>query len=175
MVAAAGAGVAAVEHEFLGAQARLARFLVERKRVGAKCVPVCRRMNIDFNHAGIGGDVEHGEARVRYRAIAFDTHTKRKVFCHAFYDSDQVEIIFGAFKGRQKDVQAFVAHLDAECCAHDFTRRRLFDVAFCMTLFFSDGMRIVQIAAFLEGIAREFRFDVLGQPFGQRRERQTVA
>ena len=40
VVAAAGAGVAAVEHEFLRAQPRLARFLVEHGGVVDQFVPV---------------------------------------------------------------------------------------------------------------------------------------
>ena len=43
MIAAAGSGMPAVQHEFLGAQAGLARIFIERGGVGNQLLPVARQ------------------------------------------------------------------------------------------------------------------------------------
>src|SRR5438128_7175768 len=58
VVAAAGPGMPAVDHELLGAESREAGFLVERGRVFHQLVPVARRMEIDFDHPGIRRDLD---------------------------------------------------------------------------------------------------------------------
>ena len=79
VVAAAGAGVAPVEHEFLGAEARQARLFVKRLGVRHQLRPACRRMNVDFDDAGVGRDAEFLEARVGRRRIAFEAHREFQV------------------------------------------------------------------------------------------------
>ncbi len=54
MVAAAGAAVPPVQHEFLRAQARQPRLLVQRGCVGHQFRPIVRRMDVDLDHAGSG-------------------------------------------------------------------------------------------------------------------------
>ena len=54
MVAAAGAGMAAVEHELLARQTGLARFVVEQRRLLDELIPVRRRLDVDLDDAGIG-------------------------------------------------------------------------------------------------------------------------
>ena len=58
VVAAAGAGVAAVEHELLGRQARLVRRLVEVRGLLDQLVPAVRRVDVDFDHARVGRDAQ---------------------------------------------------------------------------------------------------------------------
>ena len=53
MVAAAGAGVLPIQHEFLRAQAGLARKGVDRLGGSHKLVPGFRRMDVYFDHARI--------------------------------------------------------------------------------------------------------------------------
>ena len=62
VVAAACSGVAAVEHELLGAQPRLSRFLVERRGVVHQLVPVRRRVQVDLDHSRVGSDRQVIEA-----------------------------------------------------------------------------------------------------------------
>jgi hypothetical protein len=90
VVAAAGAGVAPVEHEFFGGEAGQPRGFVERRGIGGERVPVRRGVDIDFNHPRIGRDVEHVDARIGYRAVALDAHAEREAFGHAFDDRNQV-------------------------------------------------------------------------------------
>ena len=54
VVAAAGAGVAAVEHELLGRQARLARRAVEMRRLLDQLAPARCRIDVDLDHARVG-------------------------------------------------------------------------------------------------------------------------
>ena len=71
MVAAAGAGMAAVEHELLGAEPALARLLVERGDVVDQFRPARRRMDVDLDDAGIGRHAEHPQARIARRPVTF--------------------------------------------------------------------------------------------------------
>ena len=74
VIAAARAGVAAVEHEFLGAEPRLPRFFVERRRDRDLIAPALRRMDVHLDHAGIGRHLDQVEPRIVRRRIAFDVN-----------------------------------------------------------------------------------------------------
>ncbi len=54
VIAAAGAGMPSIQHEFLRAQPRLPRERVELGRVRHQFVPGSRRLDVDFDHAGSG-------------------------------------------------------------------------------------------------------------------------
>ena len=58
VIAAAGAGMAAVEHELFRAQPRLARLFVERRGVLDQFPPIGRRMDVHFDDAGVGRDLD---------------------------------------------------------------------------------------------------------------------
>ena len=58
VVAAAGAGMAPVEHELLGAEPREARLLVEHGGLLDELVPAMRRVHVDFDDAGIRRDLD---------------------------------------------------------------------------------------------------------------------
>ena len=79
MVAAAGAGMAAVGHELLGAEPRLPRVLIEIARRGDALRPVGRRMDVDLDDAGVGRHLDHVEARIDRRRIALDMHGEAKI------------------------------------------------------------------------------------------------
>ena len=70
VVAAAGAGVAAVEHELLGAEPRQPRLFVQRRRVIDQLGPALRRVQVDFDDAGIGRDFEVVQPRDRAAAAS---------------------------------------------------------------------------------------------------------
>ncbi len=72
VIATAGARVATVEHELLGAQAGLARLLVQGGGVVHQLAPAVCRVNIDLDDAGVGGDKQPGEARVARGLVALD-------------------------------------------------------------------------------------------------------
>src|SRR5215471_3852279 len=54
MIAAARTGMASVKHELLGAESRLACFLVENLGRGDKLAPGSSRMDVHFDDAGVG-------------------------------------------------------------------------------------------------------------------------
>ena len=74
MIAAAGAGMAAIQHELLRPQPRLAGILVQPFDISLQLLPVPSRMNIDLNHAGVGGDGQLAHPPVRRRGVALDQH-----------------------------------------------------------------------------------------------------
>ncbi len=59
VVAAAGAGVLAVEHELLGREARGIGVVIERRRVFDDLAPARGRLHVDFDHARIRRHLEH--------------------------------------------------------------------------------------------------------------------
>ena len=68
VVAAAGAGVAAVEHEFLGAEPRSAALPRRASSVMFTSSSQLRGgMDVDLDHAGIGRDLDDVEARIAGR------------------------------------------------------------------------------------------------------------
>jgi hypothetical protein len=79
--------MATVEHELFGGQARQVRRLVEMRRAFDEFVPVGARLDVDFDHARIGGDAEVGQARIGRRLVAFD-------------DDRRSERLGGGFDGR---------------------------------------------------------------------------
>ena len=76
MVAAAGAGVAAVDQEFVGAEPGEPRLLVERRGVVDRLAPAIGGLDVDLDHAGVGRHLDDVEARVRRRRIALDAHRR---------------------------------------------------------------------------------------------------
>ena len=94
VIAAAGAGVAAVEHEFFGSEPAEMGFFVERGGVVNQFIPVCGGLGVDFDDAGIGGDPDLVEAVIVRRSVAFDEDGKLEILGGVFDGGEQVEIIF---------------------------------------------------------------------------------
>ena len=93
VIAAAGAGMAAVRHELVGAEPRLPRFFVERRRDLDRLAPACGRMDIDLDHAGIGRHLDDVDARIGRRGIALDMHRQTEVARRHLDGGDEFEII----------------------------------------------------------------------------------
>jgi hypothetical protein len=74
MVAAAGAGVTAVDHELVGAEPGLACLLVNRSGDVDAFPPARGGMDVDLDHAGIGRDADDVDALILRRGIALDMH-----------------------------------------------------------------------------------------------------
>jgi hypothetical protein len=72
VIAAAGASVAAIEHEFFGAETRLTRLLVQRRGVRNEIVPRVRWVKIDFDHTRIGRDGEVVQTWIDRRLFTLD-------------------------------------------------------------------------------------------------------
>ena len=119
VVAAAGAGVAAVEHEFFRAEPRLPRFLVKHRRALDEFVPGFARVHVDLDDAGIGRDGELVQARIARRRFAFDDDRRAHFGDDGFDAGDQIEIILRRLNRRHEKMQPSIARLDAQCRAND--------------------------------------------------------
>ncbi len=118
VVTAAGARVLAVDHEFIGAQSRQPRLFIDRLGDRDALVPICRRVDIDLDDAGVGRHPDHIEARVRWRGIAFDVDRQAQLFGRCFGGSDQFEIVLEFFGGRHEHGQSPIARFDRKRGAH---------------------------------------------------------
>ena len=74
MIAAASPGVASVEHELLGRQARVSGILVERRRLLDEPIPIRGRLHVHLDHTRIRRDAEMRQPRIARRRIAFEQH-----------------------------------------------------------------------------------------------------
>ncbi len=114
MVAAAGAGVATVDHELVGAQPGVAGFFIDRGGDRHAIVPVGGRVNIDLDDARIRCNADDVDALVLRRRIAFDMDRQAEIGRRLLGGGDQVEIILDALHRRHEDAQPPVARLDAD-------------------------------------------------------------
>ena len=103
VVAAAGSGVLSIQHEFLRAQAALAREIVERGSVCRKLIPRFRRMNVDFDDAGIGRHFQNSDPDIVGRSVAFEQHRHFKVCGGIFDGGHQVQIVAEVLDRRHED------------------------------------------------------------------------
>ncbi len=129
MVAAAGAGMAAIDQEAVGAEPRLRRILVETEGNIDGLAPALRRLHVDLDHARIGRHLDHLDARVERRCVAFDVHLQLQLFGGCLDRGDQVEIILDLLDRRHEDAQHAIAQLDRHRGAH---RQRFGDLLQCL-------------------------------------------
>ena len=113
MIAAAGSRMPAVQHEFLGAQARLARIFIERGGVGNQLLPIRGRMHVYFNDAGIGSYFDLPETWIVGRRVAFHHYRHFEMRGGIFNGGQQIDIVFGHLQGWHEDVQSSVAGFHA--------------------------------------------------------------
>ena len=138
VVAAPCAGVAAIGHEFFSAQAGFKGGLVQKLGVVDQLAPVVRGMDIDFDHARVGGDLQHLEARIAWRRVALQHELHVQLLGGGFHRREQAQVILQAGQRRHEHVQhaagrtlclrlravgaSRVSHLDAKGRAHDIVR-----------------------------------------------------
>src|SRR6516164_7737443 len=125
MVAAAGAGVTAVDHEFLRAEPSAARLVVDDLGLVHELAPIGRRVDIDLDHAGIWRDAEALQAGVAARRrITFDEDRLTELLGGVLDRRDELEIVLGALDRWHENVEMAVARLEGDGGAHDPRRRR---------------------------------------------------
>ena len=118
MVAAAGAGVAAVDHELVGAEPGQPRLLVDRARDVDRVAPGCGRMDVDLDDAGIGRDLDHVQPRIGRRRVAFDVHRQVELGGGRLDGGEKLEIVLELLDRRHEHAEPAVARLDRERGAH---------------------------------------------------------
>ena len=118
VIAAAGSGVLAVELKFLRAQPRLTGLFVERRRDRDGLAPAARRLNVHLDDARIGRHLDHVDARVERRRIAFDVNRRPEIRGRAFDRTQQFEIIGCRFGRRHEHADTPVTRFDGNRRAH---------------------------------------------------------
>ena len=120
VVAAAGAGVPAVEHELLGGEARLRA----PARRGTRCSPTSSSQlaagwMLTSSTPGSGVTRKRLEPRVVRRLVAFEHHREAELGGGCLDRADELEIVLERFERRHEDVEHAVARLGAERRARD--------------------------------------------------------
>jgi hypothetical protein len=118
VIAAAGAGVAPVDHELVGAQPGLTRLIIDPFGDRLALLPAGGGMHIDFDHTGIGCNPDNVEARVMGRAVAFDMNFQPKPVGGNFRGRYQFEIVLDLFDRWHEDAQPTVTRFDGNRRAH---------------------------------------------------------
>ncbi len=114
MVAAASAGMATVEHELLRTQPGFKRGLVEEFGVIDDFRPVVRRVDVDFDDAGVGRDLQQVEPRVARRRVAFEHQLDPQALRRSLYGGEQFKIVFRRNQRRHEHIQNAAARLHAQ-------------------------------------------------------------
>jgi hypothetical protein len=114
MVAAAGTGVAAVEHELLGTEPAQMRILVQDFGNRDHVVPAVGRLHIDLDDAGIRCDLEHIQPRIRRRLVTLDPDRQIELGGRVLDRGDEIEVILDFGDRRHEDVDLAVPRLDRQ-------------------------------------------------------------
>ena len=110
VVTAASARMAAVEHEFLGAQVGLVGRFVQVFRMVHQLAPVGCGVDVDLDDAGVGCHLQQLQARVTRRRIAFDDDLYLQLGSGGLHGGQQVKVVVQLRQRRHEDVQqAFAA------------------------------------------------------------------
>ncbi|MCY1508738.1 hypothetical protein D9M68_430580 [compost metagenome] len=184
MVAAAGTGVAPVDHELVGAKPAPPRLFVDRRGDVDAILPAGSRMDVDLDHARIRRNADDVDALVLRRRIALDVHGQSDRGCSAFRGRDEVEIFLDAGHRRHEDAEPAVARLDADGGAH---QPGYFVAWLCLRAFryfrglkagmLRAGAAFGEIRQIVPGNGRVDRMDIGiggGRDIGQGAERQAI-
>jgi hypothetical protein len=112
VVAAAGAGMAAVGHELFRRQARFET----PPGTGTRCAPParasCGRVDVDLDHARVGRDLQQLQARVARRRVALQHDLHAQGFGGGLDGGQQVQVVLQPRQRWHEDVQHTVLAAD---------------------------------------------------------------
>ncbi len=114
VIAAAGAGVPPVQHEFFGAEPGRAGLVVKRLGGLDELAPGKGRMDVDLDDPGVRRDLEFFQPRIGGRRIAFQHHRHAELRRGELHRSDEIHGVLEGGYRRQKDIQPSVPGLDAK-------------------------------------------------------------
>src|SRR4051794_23306865 len=112
MIAAAGAGVAAIDEKAVGAEPRFGGVFIEAKSDIDRLAPALRRLDVDLDHAGIRRYLDHLDARIVGRRITFDMNLQLHLFGGRLDGCDQFQIVFQLFDRWHEGAEHAVADFD---------------------------------------------------------------
>ncbi len=95
------------------------RVVVEEGGVVDQLAPACHRLHVDLDHAGVGGDAQHLQARVARRLVAFQHHRHLQLRARGLDRGGQFQVILQVLQGRHEYVHHAVARLGAHRRAGD--------------------------------------------------------
>ena len=134
MVTAAGAGVAAVEHEFFGGQPGQTRFFVKHADVADHLVPVAGRVDVDLNDARIGRDHQALQTPVARRLVAFQNDWPVHLGGHGLNGGSEFQIVFQCRQRWHEDAQYTATCLDTQRGVDDLGLQRTIGYALRLNL-----------------------------------------
>ncbi len=98
-------------------------------------------VDVDLDHAGIGRDLQHIDARIGRRGIAFDPHRLAHLLGDLLDRGDQFEEILHRLDRRDEDRQVMTARLDRHGGAHGLGADLLLDPLLRVALRPGDAFR----------------------------------
>ena len=138
VVAAPGAGVATIEHEFFARQASAVRGFVQKLGVVDQLGPVVRGVDVDLDHTRVGRDLQELQARVARRRVALQNDLQLQRGGCGFDVGEQSQVVLQTRQWRHEDVDdaagrdffgslqsagpvgtGGVTHFNAQRCARD--------------------------------------------------------
>ncbi len=123
VIATAGSGMPPVDHKLFGAQAALARQLIEFRRVFHELTPGAGRLEVHLDDARVGRDLEHRNTRIVRRRVAFDHNRQFKIRRGIFNRRHKVQVVGWILDRRHEDEEFPVARLNAYRRTRDPLRR----------------------------------------------------
>ncbi|MEH3055336.1 MAG: hypothetical protein PGN13_15260 [Patulibacter minatonensis] len=114
MASAARPAVEAVELELLRGEADVAGVVVEPLGAGDELVPRLARVDVDLDHARVGGHAQRAQTVVARERVALDHDGEPEFGSGVLEHADQLDGVVGARDRRQEDPRVAVADLDAE-------------------------------------------------------------
>ena len=105
VVAPARAGMAPVEHELFGGQARLVRRLVQELGAVHQFAPGGRGVDVDLDDAGIGRHLQQLQPRVARRRVALQHQLHALLGGRGLHRPQQGQVVLQVLQRRHEDVQ----------------------------------------------------------------------
>jgi hypothetical protein len=130
-------------------------------------------MHVHLDHAGVRRDGERAQARIVRRRVALEPDGLPERSGDMLDRGGEVDPVLDVGHRRQEEVQTSAAGLDAERRANHLARTR-HRLRSRVLLLLGAEVGVVEVVRRIEGIARELRLDLLGQPLRQGGERQAV-
>ncbi len=123
MITTAGAGMPAVEHEFLAREARQAGRLVQVGGAPDEFVPTLRGMNVHLDDAGVRRDPETVQPWIARGLVTLQHDRLREIRRRRFHRRHQFQVGLQPGRRRHENIQHAVARLSAHRGPGDRSRR----------------------------------------------------
>ena len=160
MIAAARAGVPAIEHELLRAQAVLPRLFIKRVHDMREFRPAASRLHIDFDDARVWGDHHFLQTWIAGRLVTLYDQRTRQFLRRRLDSGNQSDIALEVGLWWQEQIKPAIPHFGAKCRMKDAAVARVAGVQRFGV--FIDQKRVGKILAWREWIACVFLFILLG-------------